>query len=499
MRFRTKLILVLCGAAVILNSIAVGVMYRIASSHFLDEFRAKAGSIAATMASQIDGDAYRRLQLDRSPERSPDYAAIREHLRTARDVNRRDDTYVQYVFTLHRSPQAADSIVVGINPEQSSGLSSRFGEKYRSTRPINVASEIVRVDEELHHDEFGEGLAARAPIRDRAGIVVGRLVVSFTSERLSVKQRPLLIGGLLSTLVGVILSVITAFALAARITRPLDELARTVTEIGKGNLEARPAIHSRDEFGIVARALENMTRGLRERETVKAAFARYVSQQVLDSVVDSGALPLLYGARRRITVLFCDIRGFSTISERMPPEEVVELLNEYFECMVDIVFRHSGTLDKFLGDGLMVMFGAPNEDPNQEEHAIAAAVDMQRQLNVLSDKWQLEGRAPIRVGIGIHSGTAVVGNIGSTRRMEYTAVGDTVNVAARLESANKELGTDILVSEGTYSATGGAFTARHVGPIHVRGRDGLVQVYAVNPGEMVRAHASPDPQTSHTA
>lgn len=482
MRFRTKLLIVLSVAAVILNGIAVGVMYRIAARSFLEEFRAKAGSIAATIATQIDGDAYVRLQTDPAPERSPDYAAIREQLRRARDANRRDDTYLQYVFTLHRSPRDATAVLVGINPEENPAMLSPFGEKYRSARAIDLASEQVRIDWAVERDEFDEGLNAQAPIRDRSGAIVGLLEVSFTSQRLHWKQRPLLIGGLLATLAGVVLSILLAGFLSSRITRPLYDLARTVTCIGEGDFEAKPAISSRnDEFGVVARAIEHMTHGLRERETVKSAFARYVSQQVLDSVIHSGAVPLLEGVRRRITVLFCDIRGFSTMSEHMQPEEVVQLLNEYFECMVEIVFRHKGTLDKFLGDGLMVIFGAPQEDAYQEEHAISAAVEMQRQVNMLREKWQLQGRAPIRIGIGIHSGTAIVGNIGSTQRMEYTAIGDTVNVAARLESATKELGADILVSEYTWSAIRGAFSFRKLGPIRVKGRKAAVQVYAAEP------------------
>jgi adenylate cyclase len=175
----------------------------------------------------------------------------------------------------------------------------------------------------------------------------------------------------------------------------------------------------------------------------------------------------------------------------MRPEDVVQLLNEYFECMVEIVFRHKGTLDKFLGDGLMVLFGAPMEDPNQEEHAISAAVEMQRQLKVLCENWQLQGRAPIRIGIGIHTGTAIVGNVGSSQRMEYTAIGDTVNVAARLEAATKQFETGILVSETTWSATQGNFNVRDVGPVHIRGRGAAVQVYAVSSDAAAEPEAAP--------
>ena len=479
LRCRTKLMLLFSLAAVALNGVAVGIMYRLAARHFFDEYRAKAGSIAATIAAQIDGDAYRRLQTQSAPEDSVEYHSLLEQLRHARDVNRREDTYLRYVFTLHQSPLDPRAILVGVNPEETPAIPSHFGEKYDATRIIDIASNEIIVDDRLFTDSFGEGLAARAPIRDQTGAVVGRLLTSFTRERVADKQRPLIIGGLLTMSLSIAGSLLFAWFLASRITEPLSELQRTVVRIGKGDFEAKPAIHSKDEFGVVARAVEDMARGLRERETVMAAFARYVSKQVMDSVLDSGIIPQIHGVRRKVTVLFCDIRGFSTISEEMRPEDVVQLLNEYFECMVEIVFRFQGTLDKFLGDGLMVIFGAPQEDPQQEEHAIRTAIEMQRELDLLRKKWRVEGRGQFHVGIGINSGSAIVGNIGSSRRMEYTAIGDTVNVASRLESATKELGADILVSASTYNAVREIFQVREVGPIQVRGRIDSVQVYAL--------------------
>jgi len=139
-----------------------------------------------------------------------------------------------------------------------------------------------------------------------------------------------------------------------------------------------------------------MAAGLGERDRVKTAFARYVSHQVMDSILDSKVDPLK-GDRRRISVLFCDLRGFTTISEGLTPEKVVQLLNEYFECMVEVVFRNHGTLDKFIGDGMMVIFGAPEDDPYQEEHAVKAAIEMQSELRALSVKWKAEG-LDLRIG-----------------------------------------------------------------------------------------------------
>jgi adenylate cyclase len=152
---------------------------------------------------------------------------------------------------------------------------------------------------------------------------------------------------------------------------------------------------------------------------------------MLDIGLANGQTAALKGERRRVTVLFADMRGYTVISEGMRPEQVVEIRSEVFDRMVDVVLRNHGTIDRFLGDGMMVICGAPLDDPYQEEHAIIAALEMQRELQVLADKRAAEGKRPVRIGIGISSGSAIVGNIGSKERMEYTAIGDTVNLAAR--------------------------------------------------------------------
>jgi adenylate cyclase len=241
------------------------------------------------------------------------------------------------------------------------------------------------------------------------------------------------------------------------------------------------AVASKDEFGEVARALEEMSAGLAERNLVKSAFARYVSQQVADTILTKGTHPELHGERRRITVLFCDVRGFTALSEKLTPEKVVELLNAYFERMVNAIFNYHGTLDKFLGDGLMAVFGAPIEDNFQEEHALRAAMEMRNELKELNAKLKISEGLELSIGIGINSGMAIVGNIGSSRRMEYTAIGDTVNLASRLESKTKDLGADILISEYTYNSLRGAFSFEFekMGAIGVKGRQDEVTAYKV--------------------
>ena len=202
---------------------------------------------------------------------------------------------------------------------------------------------------------------------------------------------------------------------------------------------------------------------------------------MLEKILKSDTPTNLEGERRKVTIFFSDIRSFTKISEQLAPEKVVSLLNQYFEKMIEIIFAHSGTLDKFIGDGLMVEFGAPLEDKEQERHAVRAAIHMQYELYKLAKKWLDEGYPEIIVGMGVHTGFAVVGNIGSDVRMEYTAVGDAVNVAARLEKSTKKLNKSIIISEDTYNAVKqyDEFKFEDLGEIELSGREKFIKAYAV--------------------
>jgi adenylate cyclase len=464
-RYRTKLLIVFLAVALVTNGISLVVMDRLALHYLFEGYRAKVLSITASIAVMLDGDLLAQVQ-SRQDEISAPYLQLRAALQRARDANRRPDTHMQRVFTVSRS---GDALLVGVDAEESSQSAAHAGEAYRDgvTAPFDVSR--VDVGDSLISDEFGTVLRAHAPVRNRAGEIVGAVVVEAPAERVDLKMRPIRISSFFAMLLSVLIAVPAALLVSARASRPLLELNTAVTRIGKGDFDTPLAVTSGDEFGAVALAVNAMAAGLKDRDRVKSTFAHYVSQQVMDSILKSGAELKLSGDRKRITVLFCDIRGFSTISERMRPEKVVAILNEYFETMVEVIFSNHGTLDKFIGDGMMVIFGAPEDDPNQEERAIKTALQMQRDLVRLTKKWETEG-VSIRIGVGINSGPAVVGNIGSTRRMDYTAIGDTVNLASRMESATKELGVGVLICEYTYNAVRGLFRFQEMGSIRVKGR-----------------------------
>jgi adenylate cyclase len=223
-----------------------------------------------------------------------------------------------------------------------------------------------------------------------------------------------------------------------------------------------------------ARAHERLAR----EEVARANYSRFLPEYVVKQMLENPESFKLGGVNQTITVLFADIRGFTRISEHAPPERIVSLLNKYFSAMTDIIFAHGGTLDKFLGDGLMSLFGAPTATPEDASNAVNAAVAMQRRILGINQELQDEGYPEFGVGIGLHTGEATVGYIGSDRRSEYTAIGDTVNTASRLESNSK--GGQILISDATAKAARTRYKLEPREPIAVKNRQQPVLLWEVD-------------------
>jgi adenylate cyclase len=217
----------------------------------------------------------------------------------------------------------------------------------------------------------------------------------------------------------------------------------------------------------------------RAKREVKRLFSRYVSPDIVRQLMSDPSVARLGGARREMTVLFSDIRGFTSVSETGSPESIVEQLNEYFTEMVDVLFRHQGTLDKFVGDMVMGLFGAPAQDEKHADHAVAAAIDMSRSLDRLNARWAASGRPPLEIGIGINTGEMIAGNIGSEAIMSYTVIGDAVNLGSRIESLNKDHGTRILISQATKDRLTSDVRTRRVGDVTVKGRRVPVVIHEV--------------------
>ncbi len=217
-----------------------------------------------------------------------------------------------------------------------------------------------------------------------------------------------------------------------------------------------------------------------EAQRIKDVLSRYVSRPVAEAVLqEQDAVPLGTGRRQRVTVMFTDIRGFTSMSERLAPEEVVAFLNTYFSRMVGAVFTFDGMLDKYIGDGMMAVFGAPIAHEDHALRAVKAAFRMRKELEALNLELKARGKPPLAIGIGLHTGECVIGNIGTEQRLDYTAIGDTVNTASRIEGLTKEHKVDILVSADTFREVQAMVLSHSLPGVTLRGRSTPLDLYAL--------------------
>jgi adenylate cyclase len=300
-------------------------------------------------------------------------------------------------------------------------------------------------------------------------------------ENLAKAKIFILVLTLLMTALGILLSL----GLSMYFSGPIRQLLESAKALGMGRFDYRVKTFRNDELGDLAYAFNRMAEDLELKEKIKDSFGRYVTPEIVDMILAYPNGEWMKGSEVDATVLFADIRGFTTIAENKDPQVVLDLLNDYLTRVTDAVIRHGGHLNKFAGDEAMAVFGAPLVDPNHAGAAVKAAVEIQKSIAELNSKGE-KGHLYLGVGIGINSGEVVAGNLGSSKKMEYTVVGDNVNVAARLTSIAKE--GEILITKGTYDAIqnkdGLKLEERGMAP--VKGRKKEIRVYCVISSEEER-------------
>jgi len=279
-------------------------------------------------------------------------------------------------------------------------------------------------------------------------------------------------------LAATVLSIALGARLASVMSRALSRVNTALQKLQNHEYVHVDMIHTGDEIEDLAIGFNTMVDGLKERDKLRTTFGKYMTQTVMEHLMKGKVQ--LGGETLTVTILFSDIRSFTTISEEMnDAQALVRLLNEYFTEMVSIVMQEDGVVDKYIGDAIMAVFGAPVSKKDDAVRAVRAAVRMRTALSDLNKRLTARGMRPLRTGIGVHTGVVVAGNIGSEQRMEYTVIGDAVNLASRLETSTKEMGVDVLISSDTYELVKDTCIAQAIREITVKGRSEPVMTYEV--------------------
>jgi class 3 adenylate cyclase len=411
----------------------------------------------AARAGRADSAAYRRVIKALTAIR--DETLLTTPMRTLASYDRATRS-ARIVVTMADDERPGDTITVGREAADAVAWTFEDG--------VARYTGIYRVRGGLH-------ISAFAPILDARGSTAAVLEVDYPVDFYFDRLRELDTTIALGSVAALLLALVLAVVFARRLTRPIVALTTAAGRVAAGDLSPVVAVTSRDEVGHLTRAFNAMVEGLRQREIIRNAFGRYVSPEVAQAVLDSPGGLALGGRKREITVLMSDLRGYTRFAEHGDPAGVMAVLNDYLGRMADIVIAHGGTINEFIGDAIFAVYGAPIEHADHAERAAATALAMQRAMDALNEANTASGRPRFDMGIGINTGEAVVGNIGSEQRTKYAVVGAAVNLAARVESCT--VGGQILMTESTVRYLGPL--AEVASPVHVelKGLDAPVALY----------------------
>lgn len=480
MRFRTKLYISFVVIALLSTLLGLSIVYFEMRKQVLRDLGTQVLSVSASAAILMEG---KDLSSIRTPEdtSSPEFQAIKGQLQKIRKANQRTDIYVRYLYIVRPSEAYPGNLEIVVDASQEAQNVSLPGDLFTNESLDHVLEHLEEyyAPRDFTVDKWGHWFSAYAPIYDSEHNYVATVGADLYASIVIADLNQLLYDGVIALFASLIFALLFAYFLSRTITYALQTICHGLQEVGKGNFDYKLSMHTEDEFQEVGNAINAMCRELKEKERIKRSFSHYVSEYVLQKILQSDVQLRLEGEKKKVTVLFSDLRQFTHLAELYPPEQIVGLLNEYFERMLEVIFKNNGTLDKFLGDGIMAEFGSPLEDSQQAKHAVQTACEMQMALTELCEKWERENRPTVKMGIGIHTGVAIVGNIGTLKRMEYTAIGDTVNVASRIERESKKLGYPVLVSDAVWQEVKDAFEGKNLGEFTLPGREEKITLYAI--------------------
>jgi len=483
MRYRIKLLLACAGLAVVSCALVFAFFYSLSKRALLDQIQSTVLAIAVSSAGELDGDLHDMIRGEGAGD-SRAYKEIQGILRKIRDEHRMSGLDVAFIYTIRPGDAGQSNWIYVVDGEEDTADKSHYGDPFvfevddlkDSGRMLGAPP---RPDSGFTHDKFGSWLSAEAPILNSRGQSVARVGIDLKASDVVSEMHSFFIKALGGLVVVGGVGVMMSLFLSRWANRPLEKITSALNEIGGGDLNTRIKIDRNDEFGKVEKAVNEMAESLQERTALRGALSRYVTRDVAQEVVDLKGEPEtdVGGQRRQITALFCDLEGFEPLHESFSAEEVILLLNTFFSRTVEVVFGHGGTMDRFVGAGLMATFGAESEMADHEENAVAAALAIFDDVTRLAEEL-FPGR-PIDLGIriGVHTGVAIVGEMGSDKWMAFKAIGPAVTEASRIVARAREEGVSVLVSEATAGAVRDRFSFREVGSLEAGEHAGETKLF----------------------
>lgn len=433
------------------------------------DLRVRLGNIAGMTALLVDGDIHQQIQTARD-ETSEAYLKIRSVLKKIRDTNQD----IRYVYSFRRDQEGLIKFVV--DAEENEKEKSHVGDVFED----DVSPELdqafqkpyrVHVESDFSTDKWGTWLSSFAPVLNEDGSIEAVIGVDISAASVVRYENQYLFMILAVVLAVGLLAILLGLLLARQLSRPLFVLAQDMGRIQTLDLNSMVHVDSRiKEIKNMADTLEDMKKGLR-------SFRRYVPAELVTELISLHKEATLYSEKRNITVYFSDVADFTTIGEKLGGGDFAAYLGEYLESLTKTILAHHGTVDKYIGDAIMAFWGAPRPLERHAEISCRAALGCIRALSRLFEEWEKKSIPPLFTRIGLHTGDAMVGNFGYAERLSYTAIGDSVNLASRLEGLNKFYGTQLLISESTYNHVSGIFETRLIDHVTVKGKTQGVKVF----------------------
>ncbi len=451
----------------------------------MDSFESRLQSLAISLSQTIDANAVAQD----SPETkrlTPAVQALRDRLKQI--VDHEPDIDSIYILL----PTDKPGILRFLIDASKTSRVAKEDELYDATGlPFMLQGfDHVAIEDRVYGDDFGQTQSSYAPLRLKDGRVIGIVGIDVLAVRLEETRWKVVKFCVIVFGVAAIAIFVLAAFVRKQVHQPLSRVLQAASDLADGRPHHCLHTRRRDEFGLLADEFDTMAQQLGDRERLRATFGLYVSRELAESLLKEGKLPALGGVECVATVLFCDLSNYTRISESLSAPEVIALINEYLAAMSAIVEAHQGCLLDFTGDGIIATFGTPLPLANHAHQAVQCAIQMRQKLTRLNGEWEAQGLAArwqllgidrVELRIGIHTGPLVAGNIGCASRMKYCVMGDTVNVAARLETMNKDFTTSILVSDQVKirlpAEVADTFTDR--GILKVRGRLQSIGAYSL--------------------